>query len=146
MNGCKISSIRPPIPRWTAILLVACLICAAFSACAESPAATPDSPDAAKARILELDWNLSYTEDANELSELVSGFDFDCKNGLRAYLVAKDGSDVGVLEVLFFESETDARSAQDRLAERLSDSFTCGRSGAQVWYGSERAVEKYLGG
>ena len=141
MKGCKVSAVRTHIPLFCAVLSA---VIALFVACASPAPVAPADADAAKARILDLGWNLSYTEDAAELSALVSGFDFDCKEGLIAYLVAKDGGDAVLLEVLFFQSEADAASAKEMLAEKLSDSATYGRSGSQVWYGTKAAVEKYL--
>ncbi len=133
MRCCKIA----------AGLLFLLLTAILLSACA-SPE-PPAEPDAAKSRMLDLGWNLSYIEDSAELSDLVSGFDFDCKDGLTAYLVAKDNQETTLLEVLFFRSENDARSALEMLSGKLSDPDTYGSSGSQVWYGTKSAVSKYLG-
>lgn len=108
----------------------------------------PADADAAKAKILGLGWNLSYIEDSAELSDLAAGFDFECEDGLSAYLIAKDSGNAAVLEVLFFCSETDASTAVEMLAGKLSDpdGYDCyGRFGSQVWYGTESAVKMYLG-
>ncbi len=104
----------------------------------------PTDIDAAKARILDCGWDLSYTENAGELSNLASGFNFDCEGKLTAYLIAKDSEGTTILEVLFFESERDAESALNMLENQLSDSYRCGRSGCQIWYGTKSAVSTYL--
>lgn len=105
----------------------------------------PADADAAKSRILECGWDLSYVENAAELSDLADAFNFDCEGKLTAYLIAKDADETTVLELLFFESERDAESALATLSDQLPDSYRCGRSGCQIWYGRKSAVGKYLG-
>lgn len=125
-----------------AVFLFVCFNALCLMSCQQKSA--PEDLDSAIAKILNCGWDLSYTDNSSDLDELLENFNFTCEGKLTAYLVAKDEEEETVLEVFFFELEADAKEAEKIVSAQISNSNRYGRSGCQIWYGTESAVALYL--